>query len=228
VLLLTLTGTTYYLIIFYNDLEENNRQQQQLRKLVREAELKALKSQLNPHFLFNSLNSISSLTITDADKAREMINKLSDFMRYSLRQNDLSLLPLKEEMENIWRYLEIERVRFGDRLVIETEVSDDCYALKVPPMILQPLYENAVKHGVYESIEPVCIRTYCIRQNDSLSITIINNYDPESIPKRGEGVGLENIRNRLRMLFHCEGLLQTVRENNHFEATLIIPQIELQ
>jgi sensor histidine kinase YesM len=89
------------------------------------------------------------------------------------------------------------------------------------------LYENAVKHGVYESIEPVSIRTFCYRKNDSLIITVVNNYDPESIPQKGEGVGLENIRSRLRMLFHQEGLLQTVRENNHFEATLVIPQSDL-
>ncbi|MBN2166358.1 MAG: histidine kinase [Marinilabiliaceae bacterium] len=217
-------ATLYHLLDFYRSLEDKTRQEEALKKLVKEAELKALKAQLNPHFLFNSLNSISALTITDVDKAREMVNKLSDFLRYSLKENDTSLLTLNEELKNMTKYLEIEKVRFGERLECIMDIDHDCYLMKLPPMILQPLYENAVKHGVYESLEPIQIRTFCRNKNGYLEISIINNYDPESTPVRGEGVGLSNIRNRMRMIYRRNELFSVFKENNHFEALLIIPQ----
>jgi sensor histidine kinase YesM len=222
--LLLLISVLYHLLRFYQDLETKNREHEILQRLIKESELKALKSQLNPHFLFNSLNSISALTITDPDKAREMINKLSDFLRYSLRNEETSFLQLSDELKNMKRYLDIEKVRFGDRLNMEIDVDDQLLAMKVPAMILQPLYENAVKHGVYESIEPVNIRTYCRSNNDLLEISIINNYDPEAISPKGEGVGLMNVQNRLKTLFRSEGLFETFCENNQFEVTLLIPQ----
>ena len=104
------------MLIFFDNIQQKEKEQETMQRLLRETELKALKAQLNPHFLFNSLNSISSLTITDSDGARDMINKLSDFMRYSLKKNENAFLPLREEMKNMARYLEIEKVRFGDRL----------------------------------------------------------------------------------------------------------------
>ncbi|MFT3740685.1 MAG: histidine kinase [Breznakibacter sp.] len=214
----------YHALDIYKDLEEKKQQEIHTKKLLKEAELKALKAQLNPHFLFNSLNSISSLTITDPDKAREMVNKLSDFLRQSLRSHNDTLHPLRDELANMERYLEIERIRFGDRLWSEFEIDDRCEHTTLPAMLLQPLYENAVKHGVYESIEPVSIRTFCQMNNDCLEISIINNYDPEAIARKGESVGLENVRNRLRMLYHTDGLIQVIRENHHFEVMLTIPQ----
>ena len=226
-LMMLLIAVMYHAFDFYRDLEEKKQQHEQMERLIKEMELKALKSQLNPHFLFNSLNSISSLTITDPDAAREMINKLSDFMRYSLRHNDHSMLLLREEMQNMNRYLEIEKVRFGDRLLTEIDADEHLLDMKVPAMILQPIFENAVKHGVYESIEPVTIRTYCRMRNNLLEISVINNYDPQGVSHKGEGVGLANIRHRMRLLFQSESLFSTTRENNHFEATLLIPQNQL-
>lgn len=226
-ILLLLIAVLYHTFDYYRDLEEKKQQHEQMERLIKESELKALKSQLNPHFLFNSLNSISSLTITDPDGAREMIHKLSDFMRYSLRHNDHSLLPLRDELESMHRYLDIEKVRFGSRLESEIHAEATLLDLQVPAMILQPIYENAVKHGVYESIEPVHIRTYCRLHQGMLEISVINNYDPEALPRKGEGVGLENIRQRMRLLFQSDGLFQVSRENNHFEATLRIPQTTL-
>lgn len=223
-LLFLLLAMLYHLYDFYYSLEEKKTQEETLKKLIKEAELKALKAQLNPHFLFNSLNSISALTITDPDKAREMLNKLSDFLRYSLRNTDSTLLPLKEELQNMRRYLEIEKVRFDDRLNCEFELSETCPECILPAMILQPIYENAVKHGVYESIDPVTIRTYCQQNDNCLEISVINNYDPDYIQKKGEGMGLDNIRNRLRMIYHQDNLLKINRENHYFEITLTIPQ----
>lgn len=222
-LLLILIMTMYHFIDFYKHLEEKNIREEQLKKMVKEAELRALKAQLNPHFLFNSLNSISSLTISEPDSAREMLTQLSDFLRYSLRNNNESMLPLNEEIKNMRRYLEIEKVRFGDRLQCEFEIPLECYDINVPAMLLQPVYENAIKHGLYESVEPVCIRTYCQPRHDHLEISIINNYDPDSTPVKGEGVGLENVRNKLFLFYNRKDLLSITRENNHFEVKFILP-----
>lgn len=222
--LLMILMAMYHLFIFYHHLEEQKYKAMQLTKQVREAELKALKAQLNPHFLFNSLNSIGSLTITDPDGARVMLNQLSDFLRYSLHRNHSDLISLREELKNMNRYLEIEKVRFGDRLICETEYTSQSLDLKMPAMLLQPIYENAIKHGLYESIEPVTIRTYCQVNNGNLEISIINNYDPEAITAKGEGVGIEHVRNTLSNVYNQESLLTISRENNHFEVSLTIPQ----
>ncbi|MBK3516654.1 sensor histidine kinase [Carboxylicivirga marina] len=215
----------YYMLIFYNELEEKNRQHETMNRLLRETELNALKSQLNPHFLFNSLNSVSSLTITEPDAARTMINKLSEFMRYSLKKNEDALLPLRDELKNIARYLEIEKVRFGDRLLCELEIPNECKDKKVPVLILQPLFENAVKHGVYESIEPVNIRTYCRLIDNELELSIINNYEDDNVQRKGAGVGLDNVRNRLHLIYNRSDLLTINKENHYFEVLIRLPQI---
>lgn len=214
----------YYMLIFYNELEEKERQHETMNRILRETELNALKSQLNPHFLFNSLNSVSALTITDPDLARDMINRLSDFMRYSLKKNDNKLLPLRDELKNIARYMEIEKVRFGDRLLCEAEVPEQCKNMQIPVLLLQPIYENAIKHGVYESIEPVSIRTFCRELNDDLVISIINNYDDENSPHKGEGIGLKNVSERLQLFYNRSDLVTINKENHHFEVELTIPQ----
>ena len=222
--LLMILMAMYHLFIFYHHLEEQKYKAMQLTKQVKEAELKALKAQLNPHFLFNSLNSIGSLTITDPDGARVMLNQLSDFLRYSLHRNLSDLISLREELKNMNRYLEIEKVRFSDRLICEMEYTPHCLDLKLPAMLLQPIYENAIKHGLYESIEPVTIRTYCQDNKGKLEISIINNYDPEAITAKGEGVGIEHVRKTLYNLYNQDSLLTISRENNHFEVSLTIPQ----
>lgn len=223
-LIFTVFVMVYYMLIFYNEIEEKNRQHEQMNRLLRETELNALKSQLNPHFLFNSLNSVSALTITDVDAAREMINKLSEFMRYSLKKNEEALLPLQQELKNIGRYLDIEKVRFGDRLLCVTEMPQDCMEKLVPVLILQPLFENAIKHGVYESIEPVTIRTFCRMVDDELEISIINNFEEDGVGRKGAGVGLDNVRNRLQLIYNRSDLLSINRENHYFEVVLRIPQ----
>ncbi len=223
--LLLILLAMYHLFIFYRNLEEQKFKEETLKKQVKESELKALKAQLNPHFLFNSLNSISSLTITDADGARVMLNQLSDFLRFSLQKSNADLITLREELQNMNRYLEIEKVRFGERLVCETESDPKSLNMKLPAMILQPLYENAIKHGLYESIEPITIRTFCHINNGVLAISIVNNFDPEAVTAKGEGIGVENVSNTLRNIYNQEHLLTTNRENNHFEVSLSIPQL---
>jgi two-component system LytT family sensor kinase len=223
-LLIVLLISMYHFISFYKHMEEKNTREEQLKKMLKEAELKALKAQLNPHFLFNSLNSISSLTISDPEGAREMLTQLSDFLRYSLKRKEETLLPLQEEIKNIQRYLEIEKVRFGDRLDCAFNIQQTCLEMPVPAMILQPLYENAIKHGLYESIEPICIKTHCIANHNKLKISVSNNFDPDSTPIKGEGVGLENIRNKLILFYNRADLMTISKDDNQFKVEICIPK----
>jgi two-component system LytT family sensor kinase len=191
---------------------------------VREGELKMLRAQINPHFLFNSLNSMSSLTLTDPMKAREMILKLSDFMRYSLSSHNEQPVTLQNEMESLRLYLEIEKVRFGERLIIEEDIQPDCLTALLPGMLLQPLYENAVKHGVYESTETVVIRTSAHKENGLVVISVSNNIDPESVvTRKGAGIGLINVRSRLELFYGEKADLTITRNDDSFNVTVKFP-----
>src|SRR6185437_6513786 len=152
-----LTILFYYLNIYYVSFKRNLLKTAELNSIIKETQLELLQSQLNPHFIFNSLNSISSLTMSNPSKAQDMVIKLSAFLRYSIGQKISQLVPVREELKNCMLYLEIEKTRFGSRLALENEVGDDCLDYKAPNMIMQPLIENAVKHGVYESSEQVVI-----------------------------------------------------------------------
>ncbi len=215
----------YFLIIYYNNIQERLNNEAKLNEIIKESELNLLKSQINPHFLFNSLNSISSLTLTDAQKAQEMIIKLSDFLRYSITRPENKFSTLRSELENIHRYVEIEQVRFGKKLYFEFNIEEDCFDKSIPIMILQPLYENAVKHGVYESIEQISIKTSCICKENSLNILITNNFDTTIKPKKGAGIGLKNIKERLKLIYRNDQLIQTKITDQIFTVNLIIPQI---
>ena len=183
-----------------------------------------LRSQINPHFLFNSLNSVSSLTITDPEKARDMVIKLSDFMRYALSKKDEQPVSLRSELENLRLYLEIEKVRFGDRLSTEENIDAECLDVKMPVMILQPLYENAIKHGVYESTERVNIRTSVKCRNGFLEIVISNNYDQTvTTPSKGTGTGLMNVSKRLDIFYSKRASMKTTKENGIYTVSLFIP-----
>lgn len=227
VLIFFLIILVYYLFLSATKLAEKASRQAQLESLVREAELKILRSQINPHFLFNSLNSISSLTVTDPVKAREMIVKLSDFMRYSLSSRNDQPVTLRNEMESLRLYLEIEKIRFSDRLVIEEEISDECLPALLPGLLLQPLYENAVKHGVYESTDRVTIRTSVRRDGDWVVISVTNNIDPEAIvTRKGAGIGLKNVRGRLELFYGEKGEMTVTRNDDSFNVTMKFPYQE--
>lgn len=213
----------YYLISSYRDYHEKLIQESQLRQAIQESELNLLKSQINPHFLFNSLNSINALMITDIEKAREMIIELSEFLRYTVRSDENEQISLREEMENIDRYLDIEKIRFGNRLVIEKEVEEACLDLKIPNMILQPLYENAIKHGVNESTDQVVISTTCRTEKDLLRISISNNFTPGGISKKGKGIGITNVQKRLMLHFHRSDLVNIEKTGNSFTIHLTMP-----
>jgi len=213
----------YYLMVYSENLKQKINNEASLKTLVREAELNALKAQINPHFLFNSLNSISSLTIRDPAKARRMIIELSDFLRYSLKHKEVEETSLEEEIQNITRYLEIEKIRFEGRLIFEMDVPEACTKLRLPNMILQPLFENAIKHGVYESLEPVTIRMKSECDFGFLILTISNNFDPGIAPRKGNGIGLKNISSRLKLIYGKDGLIETSGTSQVFKVILSIP-----
>lgn len=214
---------TYYLFISLTNLSEKNAKEARLESLVKETELKMLRSQINPHFLFNSLNSISSLTVTDPEKARMMVVKLSDFMRYALSRKDEQPVSLQSELDNLRLYLDIEKVRFGDKLTTEESIETNCLDFKLPVMLLQPLYENAVKHGVYESTETVRIITEAKIIGGYIEIIIKNNYDSAPSLRKGTGTGLLNVSRRLELFYGNKASIKTTRENNIYTVTLYIP-----
>jgi two-component system LytT family sensor kinase len=213
----------YYLFTSLTNLSEKKAREAKLESLVKETELKMLRSQINPHFLFNSLNSVSSLTITDPDKAREMVIKLSEFMRYALSKKDEHPVSLRSELENLRLYLDIEKVRFGDRLSTEEQIDEKCLDVKMPVMLLQPLYENAIKHGVYESTESVIIKTRIRLADNHMEITISNNYDAIPESRKGTGTGLSNVARRLELFYGNNAAIKTNRESGIYTVSLFIP-----
>ncbi|MCK5821717.1 MAG: histidine kinase [Bacteroidales bacterium] len=214
----------YYLYIHSEDLKLRVEKEAKLKLQVREGEIERLKNQINPHFLFNSLNSVSSLTMSKPDAAREMLVKLSDFLRYSLEFKENELTLLSSELDHIEHYLGIEKVRFGDRLLFSIQIHSDCKSCRVPNMILQPLIENAIKHGVYESIEPVEIRADIRFEDESLVISIKNTFDPEAAPRKGKGIGLQNVSNRMSLIYQADNLVHVKKGFDDFEVVLYIPQ----
>ncbi len=223
VLLYCLTIMTYYLFVNITNLSEKNAREAKLESLLRETELKMLRSQINPHFLFNSLNSVSALTITNPEKARDMIIKLSEFMRYSLSVKEEKPVSLRSELDNMRLYLEIEKVRFGEKLTTEEYIDPECLDVRIPSMLLQPLYENAVKHGVYESTESVRITTMAGISDGTLELSISNNFENSPASVKGTSTGLINVARRIELNYGNKGFIQTTKEDGIFMVRLYIP-----
>lgn len=209
------------------ELEARFKQLTDAASLHREAELFKLRQQLQPHFLYNSLNSISALIMIQPDKAQEMIGKLSDFLRNSVKREAREQIPVVEELEYIEAYLAIEAVRFGDRLQVVYQKSYTDHAV-IPPFLLQPLLENAIKFGLYGKTGSVSIQLHIALQDAFLVITIANPYDPGNRPPSGTGFGLEGIRRRLYLLYGRTDLLDTQHTDTTFITILKIPQANVQ
>lgn len=213
----------YYIYVYIQHNREKQSREEEWQNQIREARLNALKFQINPHFLFNSLNSVASLTLTNPEKAHGMVIALSEFMRYSLRKQQDDMVPLELELNNIGLYLQIEKIRFGDNLSYRFEMDELCRSCLIPNLILQPLFENAIKYGVYEASKPVEILLEAKKHPGILEITVVNDIDPESVPVKGEGVGLTNISDRLRLLYGSAKLLTAELSENQFKVTILIP-----
>lgn len=214
----------YYQYVYIEKLNEKVNNEIYLMRLIKDGELNLLKSQINPHFLFNGLNSVNSLIIKDSVKAQEMLVALSDYLRYTVLSHKKEASLLQEELENVERYLSIEKLRFGDKLNYEFKLEDACLSFKIPPMLLQPLFENAVKHGVYESMENVCIYLKCRVDSGFLFLEISNDFDPDGFSqKKGSGTGLKNVKERLRLFYGKEASLLINTEDKVYTITLKMP-----
>lgn len=212
----------YYVVIYYSGFQERTVKETELKNLVTEAELRSLKFQINPHFIFNSLNSMSALTEIDPKKAKQMIIKLAEFLRYTLANNDRQKNTLNEELKNIKLYLDIEKIRFEDKFIYVEELHEECGKTEIPSMILQPLFENAIKHAVYETLDAVTIKLTCSKQDDFLKITLCNNFEGES-HKKGAGVGLKNIKDRLSLIYQQDNLMEIKKVSGKFTVNIYIP-----
>lgn len=212
----------YYIVIYYSGFQERLVKETELKNLITQAELRSLKFQINPHFIFNSLNSMSALTEIDPKKAKQMIIKLADFLRYTLANNDKQKNTLNEELRNIKLYLDIEKIRFEEKFEYIEELDKQCGKTEIPSMILQPLFENAIKHAVYETLDRVTIKLNCVKLDNFLKISINNNFEGES-HKKGAGVGLKNIKERLSLIYHQDNLMEIKKENGNFTVNIYIP-----
>ena len=193
------------------------------RGLAREAELQSLRLQLNPHFLFNSLHSISALATLDGARAREMCLRLADFLRSSLGTGDHELIPLRDELALARSYLAVERVRFGDRLRVEETVYPDCEDCGVPPLVLQPLVENAVKHGVSGMLGGATIRLAARRTEAGVEIAVENAFDAETPAAERTGRGQENVRRRLRVRYGATATFEAGARDGVYRVELRLP-----
>ena len=214
-------------VLWYRQQEnaEAEKRKSAAEKLSKEAELYKLRQQLQPHFLFNSLNSISALAGSQPELARKMIHQLSEFLRGTLRKEEHQWVTLADELQHLSLYLEIEKVRFGHRL--DTQITSDNNAglLKLPPMLLQPLVENAIKFGLYDTTGSITVKITATAEEDHLLIEVQNPFDPEtSSPRQGTGFGLSSVQRRLYLLFARNDLLVTKAQQNLFITTVKIPQ----
>lgn len=214
--------------ILWYKLEEQAYMQErfyQTQNLAKEAELNKLRHQLQPHFLFNSLNSVFALTIVNPKEAGIMITKLAAFLRGTLKRDDDTWVSVEEEMEYIQLYLDIEKVRFSHRLQVNMTVDEESFQLKLPGTILQPIIENAIKFGLYNTSEAITISVDVCVSHNRLKVTVTNPYDPAIKTDTGTGFGLSAIRRRLYLLFADNNLIETASTPDKiFITTISIPQ----
>ena len=217
----TLVGLLWYT---QKEQQQESERKADLERLAREAELNKLRQQLQPHFLFNSLNSISALTGRQPEKARHMIQQLSDFLRGTLRNESQQWVTLQEELNYLQLYLDIEKVRFGYRLQSKINCTEESVQMKLPSMLLQPLVENAIKFGLYDTIGEVEILIGAKNNKGLLEVTVQNPYDElTAMPLKGTGFGLASVKRRLYLLFGRPDLLQIKKEGQLFIVQVNIP-----
>lgn len=214
---------------YYVHYREGQLRSSQLEAMLAQSQTQALRMQLHPHFLFNTLNSISALQLEDVSAAQKMMARLGDFLRMTLEGNGEQQVTLKKEMEFLNCYLEIERIRFGERLTTSLKIDPDALDVKVPTLILQPLVENAIRHGVSRQLKRGEISILARRQTASLLLQVRDNGSGVATKANGEfsiveGVGLSNTRLRLERLYGTEARItyENAREGGLI-ATIELP-----
>lgn len=223
VLLYLLSTGMHYVMVSAEESREALDREMRALVLARDAELKALKAQINPHFLFNSLNSISALAGIDAARAREMCVRLSDFLRSSLGMGERETVPLSEELALAHNYLGVEKVRFGARMQVEQEIGPDCNGCLVPPLLLQPLVENAVKHGIASMVEGGSIRLAARLKETALHITVENPFDPDGARAKTNGLGLQIVRRRLLARYGERADMLVEKGDRSYRVEILLP-----
>lgn len=223
VLLFVLAALFHYLVIAFEASRSAETRALESSLLAREAEIEAMRAQIDPHFLFNSLHSVSALTTVDPAAARRMCLLLADFLRDTLRLGSHVRISLGEELALAERYLAIEQVRLGDRLQVSREAEPEALACLVPPLLLQPVVENAVVHGVSQLVEGGTIRLLVRRANGVLAITIENPCDPDRARTRGVGLGLTLLRRRIEAQCGVGDAVQAAEEDGRFRVEIRVP-----
>ena len=223
VLLYLLSAGLHYAALAVEASHAAERRAAEARTLAREAELQALRAQINPHFLFNSLHSIAALATIDGARAREMCVRLSGFLRGTLALAGRESIPLREELALARGYLHVEQVRFGPRLRVEEEIEPLCEDCAVPALLLQPLVENAVKHGIAGLVEGGSIRLAAHRSGASVSITVENAFDPETPAPHNMGMGLAHVRRRLQVRYGEEASFTAGPADGVYRVVLRLP-----
>lgn len=222
-IILVSTGVTLIYYSRWRDVAEAQARETDMRLLAREAELHKLQLQLQPHFLFNSLNSINALIQLKPDQAREMVQQLSDFLRLTISRADEPWITFAQELEYLKTYLAIEKVRFGHRLEINIQADNTLNDFSIPTLVLQPLLENAIKFGLYGTTGKITIQLIAKQVENGMQIEITNPYDADMQPSTGSGFGLSGLQRRLYLLYARNDLMQTQRTPEMFTVNLIIP-----
>ncbi len=225
-LMIALMGVTSWLRFYMKEQTENKKRKDDAGLLLREAELSKLRQQLQPHFLFNSLNSISALAGSRPEEARKMIQQLSDFLRGTLKKDEQQLVLLSDELQHLQLYLDIEKVRFGHRLTVEINCDETTAKMKLPSLLLQPIVENAIKFGLYDTTDDIIISIKASTVNQQLTVIIENPFDPATAggQQPGMGFGLGSVQRRLYLLYSRNDLLAVEKEGSLFRTIVKIPQ----
>ena len=224
VLLYGLTVAVHYLLIEYERAQLAAQRELESKMMATDAELRMLRTQIDPHFLFNSLNSISALTSIDPAQARKMTQQLADFFRLSLGLEAHKKVTLDDEMRLTMHFLAVEQVRFGERLQVESDIAPDAANCLLPPMIIQPLVENAVKHGIGQLTDGGVIRIHAERAGSLLRIRVENDVDADLVADTGRsGIGLANVRQRLASTYAHEAGIHWQHGEQTFSVELYLP-----
>jgi two-component system sensor histidine kinase AlgZ len=222
-LVYVLAVSFHYVLLGVDATRRAEQHSMELSILAREAELRALRAQVHPHFLFNSLNSISALVSMDPLRAREMCVLLAEFFRKTLALGEKSAVTLEDELAVARTYLAIEGLRLGTRLSVEEGVDDAARACRLPPLLLQPLVENAIRHGIATRPEGGVLRIEARTDGQRMRISVENPFDPEAPPRPGMGVGLANVRRRLLAGYGDRARVDAERGEGLFRVAISMP-----
>jgi len=213
---------TYLVIKLLLKLNQDRIERLELNTTLKQAQLNTLKGQINPHFMFNSLNNIRGLMLEDVEKSREMLTKLSEILRYSLTKNNVNDISVREELEVIDNYIDLSKIQFEDRLEFVKNVDVDTLDLRIPPMVIQLLIENAAKHGIANLKNGGRI-VLTLAKNENQLLIEVRNTGKLKISKESTQLGLKNIKQRLKLLYAGNASFNLEEEDEEVVANIKIP-----